>query len=168
MPWKGRPPFLLTRTLKIAAAQYCVNALKGATSISTWKYTNEQGTLENVSMPWKGRPPFLQQKTKICFSIKYVCQCPERGDLHFYKLLCTGNDGDIKCVSMPWKGRPPFLPVEIEKEMQDARNVSMPWKGRPPFLLQNGICCEWYSDYSVNALKGATSISTLASGNPHK
>ena len=46
-----------------------------------------------------------------------MCQCPERGDLHFYQF--------------------------------DDRDRSQP------------SCC-------VNALKGATFISTLGSGNPHK
>ena len=42
---------------------YCVNALKGATSIST-------GSL------------FVESNDDLM-----MCQCPERGDLHFYTCL---------------------------------------------------------------------------------
>ena len=42
--------------------EYCVNALKGATFISTGMTTAEKLRVE-------------------------MCQCPERGDLHFYPCL---------------------------------------------------------------------------------
>ena len=59
MPWKGRPPFLLLglRPLKIKISS--VNALKGATSISTPCMELIITFIWSVSMPWKGRPPFL-------------------------------------------------------------------------------------------------------------
>ena len=72
----------------------CVNALKGATFIST----------EDIGIPGTVD--------------EWMCQCPERGDLHFHLL------------SVPRNRR--------------------------------------FFEKCVNALKGATFISTLASGNPHE
>ena len=71
-----------------------------------------------------------------------LCQCPERGDLHFYKYftMITGAK-DFVC-QCPERGDLHF------------------------YCLKNS--CVTSSHMSVNALKGATSISTLASGNPHK
>ena len=38
-----------------------------------------------VSMPWKGRPSFLLDEINAADIIAIVvCQCPERGDPHFY------------------------------------------------------------------------------------
>ena len=41
-----------------------------------------------------------------------LCQCPERGDLHFYGLLWWRMN-TLQRVSMPWKGRPPFLHLPL-------------------------------------------------------
>ena len=51
------------KCLRIKQTMDCVNALKGATFISTRKYVN-----------------WYEDKHK-------KCQCPERGDLHFYTCL---------------------------------------------------------------------------------
>ena len=54
----------------------CVNALKGATFISTEQVMLRQGLIT-------------------------VCQCPERGDLHFYKAFHNAEGGTLATVSMP-------------------------------------------------------------------
>ena len=64
---------------------YCVNALKGATSISTeLEWTRIQADLM-CQCPERGDLHFYFQDniTRIEASLQ-VCQCPERGDLHFY------------------------------------------------------------------------------------
>ena len=92
-------------------------------------------------MPWKGRPSFLLDSGRDAVACEILCQCPERGDLHFYKRT-------------------------VRKEMLELI-VSMPWKRRPSFLLDNTELLNKMAN-CVNALKGATFISTLASGNPCK
>ena len=136
MPWKGRPSFLLLRKRKTKK-------------------------VNNVSMPWKGRPSFLLMHCKVLSNGHFWCQCPERGDPHFYQT--TRNHLHIQCileVSMPWKGRPSFLRKSTIVKMEKLVVVSMPWKGRPSFLLVHGNIRLSHNIYCVNALKGATLIST--------
>ena len=91
MPWKGRPSFLqIAAIFAITIRSYCVNALKGATFISTMLVMSAKKDEKTVSMPWKGRPSFLpgfDRKTNGYST--YMCQCPERGDLHFYEMDFT-------------------------------------------------------------------------------
>ena len=54
----------------------CVNALKGATSIST-------------------------RLRSLTGQIMILCQCPERGDLHFYGGEIMDEHESIGVVSMP-------------------------------------------------------------------
>ena len=70
-----------------------------------------------------------------------LCQCPERGDLHFYQYVDVLVRVKNMCVNA----------------LKGATSISTL---KPPVTEMNITC--------VNALKGATSISTLASGNPHK
>ena len=64
-----------------------------------------------------GRPSFLPMNGRAVIQTRKRCQCPERGDLHFYETTKKTNEWIFRCV---------------------------------------------------NALNGATFISTLASGNPCK
>ena len=59
-------------------------------------------------MPWKGRPSFPRYLLGREEYTDYVCQCPERGDLHFHFSTILPHCLFIEIVSMPWKGRPSF------------------------------------------------------------
>ena len=68
---------------------YCVNALKGATSIST-KVTEKalNQAIEVCQCPERGDLHFyLCMRQRIRIMNTCLCQCPERGDLHFYTCL---------------------------------------------------------------------------------
>ena len=110
MPWKGRPPFLPPSTSKKWMRPIkCVNALKGATSISTVAPINIQAQfLKLCQCPERGDLHFYQ-KENWSSSPSNLCQCPERGDLHFYNGITVNFQQVHGDVSMPWKGRPPFL-----------------------------------------------------------
>ena len=176
MFWKGRSSFLQAVAEKMwNGPHYCVNALKGATFIST-------AIMANVNLTMR------------------MCQCPERGDLHFY---VTGHAHacPMKMVSMPWKGRPPFLLGMAQKGVHmkiikrngaEAELCQCPERGDLHFYTNKPVVKEFETtcvnalkgatsistepsikavrkiSNCVNALKGATSISTLDSGNPHK
>ena len=91
----------------------------------------------SVTMPWVRRASFLLSQTVQKYNSVFWCQCPERGDLHFYGM--DYNRRNIRwLVSMPWKGRPPFLPSRRSRTVMSV-SVSMPWKGRPSFLLCHSI-----------------------------
>ena len=96
----------------------CVNALKGATLISSGKFCGQVTDYE-------------------------LCQCPERGDPHFYYVTPQEKEAWLlQCVNA-LKGATLISTAELISNAIDD------------------VPC-------VNALKGATLISTLASGNPHK
>ena len=167
MPWKGRPSFLRYSQTGSFLSGFCVNALKGATFISTGA-RNMQRLIDEVCVNALKGATFIS--TKIFWSKNYriieLCQCPERGDLHFYAETVDTLSAD-EAVSMPWKGRPSFLqrnPLEIQthpKVCQCPERGDLHFYGEKRNYLRRKIPC-------VNALKGATFISTLASGNPHK
>ena len=71
-----------------------------------------------------------------------MCQCPERGDPHFYSITET----------------------TVEEEIESVNAL----KGATLISTESSVAEEVPETESVNALKGATRISTLASGNPHK
>ena len=87
-----------------------------------------------------------------------MCQCPERGDPHFYTFVVPEGINLSDDVSMPWKGRPSFLLPRLW--LYATYFVSMPWKGRPSFLHVRAVRWKVGTSSSVNALKGATLIST--------
>ena len=103
------------------------------------------------------------------FEAKYydiMCQCPERGDLHFYEREALVFYIVTNCVNA-LKGAT-FISTLILMFLLGSRLRSVnALKGATfistdkPFQKSRMISC-------VNALKGATFISTLASGNPHK
>ena len=71
-----------------------------------------------------------------------MCQCPERGDLHFYSTLM------------------------VHRKLTNAGLCQCPeWGDLHFYSKDNDLTINWNC---VNALNGATFISTLASGNPHK
>ena len=97
----------------------------------------------SVTMPWVGRPPFLHWLR--CLNTQFsllLCQYPERGDLHFYGEKSVGGCIYMDVCQCPERGDLHFY-------------------GK---IHSHNLC----SQMCVNALKGATFISTLASGNPHK
>ena len=81
---------------------------------------------------------FLFEKLK---KERWLCQCPERGDLHFH-LIIDNTTFETAVCQCPERGDLHFHSFDLEKYK----------------IMQ----------HSVNALNGATSISTLASGNPHE
>ena len=85
-------------------------------------------------MPRKGRPSFLQNRTIPFWPLHRLCQCPERGDLHFY----------ADCVRLVGENR---------------RMCQCPERGDLHFY--GGITMKIkVNAIGVNALKGATFIST--------
>ena len=64
----------------------CVNALKGATFISTDHNYITNSYHVNCVNALKGAT-FISTHDVNNGSVKEVCQCPERGDLHFYPRL---------------------------------------------------------------------------------
>ena len=141
MPWMGWPSFLHRKTKKENKNVWGVNALNGATFISTrsllWMrmmdmmcQCPEWGDLHfyrdskrsngrwlHVSMPWMGRPSFLHLTRRKPHLRIALCQCPEWGDLHFYSSCAIGGDTMNMIVSMPWMGRPSFLPLQFRMLM---------------------------------------------------
>ena len=114
-----------------------------------------------------GSPSFLLVKKQKNFCRKVLCQCPERGDLHFYFTVSDGEMAFSGLCQCPERGNLHFYALIVALVMALCCNVSMPWKGRPSFLPS----CEKVTIHicwCVNALKGATFISTLASWNPCK
>ena len=95
-----------------------------------------------------------------------LCQCPERGGLHFYEEKYDYALKQLLCVNA-LKGATFISTLRWMNEISPATIVSMPWKRRPSFLLDNTELLNKMAN-CVNALKGATFISTLASGNPCK
>ncbi len=79
----------------------CVNALKGATFISTEVERQIAELQEKLCQcPERGDLHFYERML-IPAQLEAMCQCPERGDLHFYcnfqrDILFVGQD-----VSMP-------------------------------------------------------------------
>ena len=184
MPWKGRPSFpprLIKRI--ILTWKPCVNALNGATSISTWNGLLRIVVSPSVSMPWKGRPPFPREEQAEILQYLYacvnalkgatfistgqsirwtesfiLCQCPEWGDLHFHSNKEHQYYWTGKVCQCPERGDLHFHKI-TGKRTTKTKNVSMPWMGRPSFPLI-AIMAISGTMMCVNALKGATFIST--------
>ena len=102
----------LTRSLLLHLG---VNALNGATSISTF-YKKFLTVLRVVCVN------ALNGATSISTSVESP---------NFIK--------DAIIVSMPWMGRPPFLLAWNTQRNSGRYPVSMPWMGRPPFLRVSEI-----------------------------
>ena len=93
-------------------------------------------------MPWMGRPSFLHTGLHLIRWKISLCQCPERGVLHFYNYaVCGYNNNGFECQCPEWG--------DLHFYVQSLSQI-----------VQKYNC--------VNALNGATFISTLASGNPCK
>ena len=90
-------------------------------------------------MPSTGLLPFLPADEILSLTEDSQCQCPQRAYFHFYKVQFLLN--------------------------VNSEDVSMPSTGLLPFLLHDERDSDTDS-YSVNALNGLTSISTVASRNP--
>ena len=68
----------------------CVNALNGATSISTISGTALEMQLMNCGNALKGATFISTTLRKKCYAImQKLCQCPKRGNFHFYPHLRT-------------------------------------------------------------------------------
>ena len=136
--------FISTQNVRLTSVtEQCVNALNGATFIST--ITVAEGKTSEAMLcqcPEWGDLHFYKIIQLTVKEVCVVCQCPEWGDLHFYRRkeeICSIRRWN--CVNA--LNGATFISTSLMK------------------LLGESIKC-------VNALSGATSISTLASGNPHK
>ena len=96
-----------------------------------------------------------------------MCQCPERGDLHFYKTGITGSGCAAWCVNA-LKGATSISTKESLMVLKTRDDCVNALKGATSISTANQKQTSAHPQMCVNALKGATSISTLASGNPHK
>ena len=98
-PERGNLHFYLMQTILFKKQSKCVNALKGATFISTW-YMRIQKMVFRCVNALKGAT-FIS--TKVYDDVEEsddLCQCPERGNLHFYKLLAHCNGAAFyECVN---------------------------------------------------------------------
>lgn len=63
---------------------YCVNALNEATLISSGKFCGQVTDYELCQCPEKGDPHFYRKEISKQIDDGTLCQCPERGDTHFY------------------------------------------------------------------------------------
>ena len=75
---------------KTSKRRSCVNALNGATSISTKTLLSEISETQNVSMPWKGRPPFLHGNCSCMWARTGVCVNALKGATSI-STLASGN-----------------------------------------------------------------------------
>ena len=121
-----------------------------------------------------------------------MCQCPERGDPHFYESRVPRPYRGIDYCVNALKGAT-LISTKVRRYLQlIQKRCQCPERGDPHFyglreklelvkdscvnalkgatLISTGFFRRNKSSVkkSVNALKGATLISTLASGNPHK
>ena len=110
-PLSGFLHFYMTNFKTILGAK-CVNALYRAFSISTQIYWKQIYCSMLVSMPFIGLSPFLLGRYKQYVDVRYGCQCPLSGFLHFY--------------------------TDIFRRWQQKRIVSMPFIGLSPFLRRLG------------------------------
>ena len=162
----------------------------GATFISTYSGGNSNDNRKIVSMPWKGRPSFLPG-TFTSSTFKGLCQCLERGDLHFYLQIMEITRAERNLCQCPEWGDLHFHPSDsIYQAIEDM--CQCPERGDLHFhklcrndeaRQENGVNALNGATFistqvaiselilyasCVNALNGATFISTLASGNPHE
>ena len=88
----------------------------------------------SVTMPWVGRASFLLSQTVQKYNSVFWCQCPERGDLHFYCMRTEEKKEPITVCQCPERGDLHFYAITWKMARCFVMWVSMPWKGRPPFL----------------------------------
>ena len=76
-----------------------------------------------------GRPSFLRAECRRQEQQWRMCQCPEWGDLHFYKAFHNAEGDTLATVSMPWKGRPSFLRGKVRLRAETAAVCQCPERG---------------------------------------
>ena len=86
-PERGDLHFYLESFPVMKALLMSVNALKGATSISTLPQFWLQDYSWMCQCPERGDLHFYRNGRKEKYMFRKKCQCPERGDLHFYTCL---------------------------------------------------------------------------------
>ena len=83
MPWKGDLHFYYHKQYRNIIPFFGVNALNGATSISTALKNLYAVGFECVNA-LNGATSISTEEEIETIPETLVCQCPERGDLHFY------------------------------------------------------------------------------------
>ena len=77
----------------------CVNALKGATFISTGQKISLKVLGLWCQCPERGDLHFYEVSPYANEDWNMMCQCPERGDLHFYRSIRSWNSSANGCVN---------------------------------------------------------------------
>ena len=95
-----------------------------------------------------------------------MCQCPERGDLHFHAWFLASFE-TVDCVNA-LKGATFISTKKTGRSLPAMTSCVNALKGAT--FISTMYTHKYYKLVTgcVNALKGATFISTLASGNPHE
>ena len=88
-----------------------------------------------------GRPSFLPCWTYGIRNRAEMCQCPERGVLHFYVDFKDVIVNSL-AVSMPWMGRPSFLPRSNAWQKKILKVFQCPEWGDLHFYLASGNPCK--------------------------
>ena len=110
-------------------------------------------------MPRKGRPSFLQNRTIPFCPLHRLCQCPERGDLHFYGNCMFMKRSKSMMCQCPERGDLHFYADCVRLVGENRRMCQCPERGDLHFY--GGITMKIkVNAIGVNALKGATFIST--------
>ena len=99
-PERGDTHFYFFKKKILIYTTACVNALKGATLISTRTHNYSTAYAKVCQCPERGDPHFYNFDVMGNLVQAHVCQCPERGDPHFYFLI-MGYAMYTKDVSMP-------------------------------------------------------------------
>ena len=84
-PERGDLHFYMSTWKTVLVILLGVNALKGATFISTGIPNIYVDTTEKSVNALKGATFISTDMVNNGWKVDNVCQCPERGDLHFYK-----------------------------------------------------------------------------------
>ena len=159
-PERGDLHFYKLKSIKIVFTQNCVNALKGATFISMLEEIERCFTKEGCVNALKGATFISTEELMSKAKEQKLCQCPERGDLHFYvdrnKVFVAPY---TRCVNA-LKGatfistRTILFDRETDTMCQCPERGDLHFYRKMIFLFQRKFSC-------VNALKGATFISTI-------
>ena len=124
-PERGDLHFYVFTERFLKCSCQCVNALKGATFISTLSKFPGIFISYRCQCPERGALHFYTADTGNSGTTAGMCQCPERGDLHFYKVKAGCHALIVACVNA-LKGATFISTEKIMKVRELLENVSMP------------------------------------------
>ena len=112
-PERGDPHFYSRRKKEVINNEICVNALKGATLISTdLEHLMSEGAYVCVNALKGATLISTRGSTDGHGSKGLLCQCPERGDTHFYWKRSSERPKACMC-QCPERGDPHFYILAV-------------------------------------------------------